>query len=280
MKKRNMVQTKKYLSEYDSTKKPLQNYKSYIEIKNELIELGVMLEEATIDIKDFKQWIKEFTRLNAMYKNMGDVYIEKCLEHYLSYKLLDFKPSDVFMDVAASGSQYANDLYYSGKVKQTYLLDLAYPEGINGIKIGANAANTKLPDNFVDKIGLHCAYECFEGDADIGFLSEANRLLKQKGRFVITPLYLDKTYFNCSSEKCDQSAIKFDKEALKIWRDDEYQVPFARHYSAKSFYKRVYKNIPNGINAKVVFYKNLPELMSEFKGQRIYCYFLLYGEKK
>lgn len=216
-----------YQSEVDFSKKPLENYQYFMDLQDELIKLGTDVQIDSIDINDFKFWLKEFDAIDNQYKKLGDVYIEKCLEHYLSYKLLDFNQDDIFMDVAASGSQYANELYYSGKVKQTYLLDLAYPDGINGIKIGANAGDTKLPDNFVDKMGMHCAYECFEGDADIEYLKEASRILKPNGKFVITPLYIDKTYYNCTSDKCDQDKIEFDQDAVKVWRNDEYSVPFS-----------------------------------------------------
>lgn len=268
-----------YQSEVDFSKSPLKNYYYFQKIKEELISLGAHVVTETIDIQDFERWLKVFDKINNQYKKLEDVYIEKCLEHYLSYKLLDFNSEDIFMDVAASGSLYADELYYSKKVKQTYLLNLAYPEGINGIKIGANAADMKIPDKFIDKMGMHCAFECFQGEADIKFLSEASRVLKPHGKFVITPLYLDRTYYNCTSEHSNQDKIEFDKEATKVWRDDAYQVPFSRHYSPESFYKRVIKNMPKNISYTLYFYENLPELMEYFKKQRIYCYFLLYGKK-
>ncbi|MBN2964462.1 hypothetical protein JWV37_06700 [Sulfurospirillum sp. T05] len=272
--------TKKiYQSEVDFSKNPLENYSYFTSMADELEARGANVVVENIDIDDFKCWLSMFSNIDNQYRGCGDVYIEKCLEHYLSYKLLDFLPTDVFMDVAASGSQYANELYYAKKVKQTYLLDLAYAEGINGIKIGANAGDMRLPKNFVDKMSMHCAYECFEGNADIGFLKEASTVLNKNGKFVITPLYLDKTYYNCTSEKCDQSEIQFDSKALKVWRDDEYSVPFSRHYSPESLCQRVIHNMPSNIQYKLYFFENLPELMREFVGQRIYCYFLLYGEK-
>ncbi len=128
--------TKKiYQSEVDFSKAPLKNYSYFVALKEELVSMGTNVIVQTIDIQDFKMWLEEFSTINKQYQTLKEAHIEKCLEHYLSYKLLDFKSTDVFMDVAASGSQYANELYYSNKVKQTYLLDLAYPDGIHGIKI-------------------------------------------------------------------------------------------------------------------------------------------------
>lgn len=270
---------KEFQSKYDLTKNPLDNYEKFLKIKNSLISLGIVVQDFNIDIKDFNKWRNKFYKLDNLYNSMDDVHIQKCLEHYISYKLLDFKNTDIFMDIAASGSNFANELYYNNYVKQTYLLDLAYKNGINGIKIGANAGNTKLPDEFVNKIGLHCAFECFEGTSDISTIKEISRILKPKGKFVITPLYLDETYYNCTSELCNQDLIKFDEKALKIYRDDKYKVPFSRHYSSKSFYERIYLNTPSSLKKKIVFIDNVPELMKYYKNQRIYNYFVFVGEK-
>ncbi len=274
-----MTNDKLHLSQVDITKNPLENYSSYVRLKNTLEKLGIYVETQSVDINDFKIWMKNFPNINNMYKGLGDVYIEKCLEHYLSYKVLDFNDKDVFIDIAASGSVFADELARKHKV-QTYLLDLAYPAGINGNRIGADACKTNLPDNFADTLGMHCAYECFEKDADIGFLEEANRILKPNGRLVITPLYIDEIYYNCTSAECDQSKIGFDNNAMKVWRDDEYIAPFSRHYSPEIFHERVFNNIPAGMSGKIIFYTNLPELMEEYKNQRIYCYFLFICKKK
>lgn len=268
-----------YQSQVDLSKKPYENFPKYLELMGNLQQLGVRVEKQKINISKFELWLSEFSQIDEMYRDYGDVYIEKCLEHFLSYQLLSFKKDEIFIDVASSGSQYANELFYKNKVKNTYLLDLAYPKGINGTKIGANAGDTGLPDDFVDTLGLHCAFECFEGDADIKFIDEADRILKPNGRYVITPLYIDNDYYNCTSEKCNQSIIDFDTQALKVWRNDEYAVPFSRHYSPESFFERIYQKIPDGMSGAVIFYENLPELMKYFPGQRIYCYFLFYCKK-
>ena len=272
--------TKKvYQSEVDLSKDPIKNFSKFVNIKNELENLGVNITEQKIDIKDFENWLKEFEPVDNQYKKLGDVYIEKCLEHYLSFKFLNFKKDDIFIDIAASGSVFANELVKRKLIKNSYLLDLAYKEGINENKIGADAADTKLPDCFTDKMSLQCAYECFEGTADTGYIKEASRILKPNGKFVITPLYIDDVYYNCTSHTCNQEEINFDEKALKVWRNDEYSVPFSRHYNSKSFYERIILNVPKNLSVKLFFFTNLPELMNHFRDQRIYCYFLMYGEK-
>ena len=112
------------------------------------------------------------------------------------------------------------------------------------------------------------------GDADVRFVHEAARILKPGGRYVIVPLYLDNTYFNSTSPYGYQDGVVIDSGALKVWRDDPYIVPFARHYSPESFVERVYSHIPNDMTGTVYFISNLPDVWKAFEGQRIYCYFL------
>ena len=66
----------------------------------------------------------------------------------------------------------------------------------------------------------------------------------------------------------------------KVWRDDSYKISFSRHYSPEAFYERIYKIIPENLGAKVYFIQNLPDVMKYYRGQRIYCYFMLYCENK
>lgn len=165
-----------------------------------------------------------------------------------------------------------------GGVK-SYRLDLSFPKGINGIDIGADAGDTKLPDGFASVLSLQCAYECFMGDADILFVKEASRILNKKGRYGIVPLYLADTHFVSISPYCNQAKVIIEPEARKVWRDDEYKVPFSRHYSPESFTERIYSRIPDDMEGKIIYFKNLEEVMRHYPGQRVYCFFMYIGQK-
>lgn len=266
-------------SYYDRSKAPLENFEYFEEIREELLKLGVTVEDVYIEISDFEQWLQEYPEIKLNYENMEDVHIEKCLEHYLSYRYLSMASSEVFIDVAAAGSPYSDILRNRLGIK-SYRLDLCYPKGIHGHNIGADAGHTALPSNFASSLALHCAYECFMGDADIRFVREASRLLKPNGRYLIVPLYLDATYFISTSPYCDQKKVIIDPEALRVWRDDGYRVPFSRHYSPKAFFERIYSKIPNDMIGKIYFIRNLSDVMRWFENQRIYCYFMFYCEKR
>ncbi len=57
-------------------------------------------------------------------------------------------------------------------------------------------------------------------------------------------------------------------------------MPFSRHYSPESFKRRVYSGIPETMSGKVLYFRNLADLMSRYQGQRIYCFFTFYCEKR
>jgi len=265
-------------SHYDRTKDPLGNINYYSNLKDRHLAVGVPVEEVDIDISDFESWLALFPDIEKHYQDMDDVFIEKCLEHYLSFTHLEISKNDLYIDIAASGSPWANILEERGI--ESYRLDLAYPRGIHGVNIGADAGNTELPDNFASVLSLQCAYECFMGNADIRFVIEASRILNREGRCALVPLYLDDVHFVATSPYCNQKEILIETEAKRVWRDDEYKAPFSRHYTPETFEKRIYSNIPDDMIGKILYFRNLPEIMRHYEGQRTYCFFMFYCEKK
>jgi hypothetical protein len=264
-------------SHYDHTKAPLESMDYYAGLKERLVETGIPVEEADIDPLDFEAWLAEFPEIKSHYQGMGDAFIEKCLEHYLVYKYLRISPDDVYIDIAASGSPFADILNKRGI--KSYRLDLAYPAGIHGTNIGADAGATGLPAGFATVLSAQCAYECFMGDADIRFIRESDRILRSNGRYAIIPLYLEDTYFIATSPYCDQKDVLIDDGARRVWRDDGYRVPFSRFYSPKSFTERIHSIIPEGMHVKIIYFPNIPDIMKRYPNQKIYCYFMLYCEK-
>jgi SAM-dependent methyltransferase len=264
---------------HDRTKDPLGNYEYFCGLRERLLNSGVVVEDVAVDVAAFRTWLKQYPEIESSYRNLGDAHIEKCLEHYLSYTYLRLSPGDIFVDVAAAGSPYAGLLRRRMNI-ESYRLDLAYPKGIQGNNIGADAGNTGLPDGFASTLALHCAFECFMGEADANFVYEASRILKPGGRYLIVPLYLDETYFISTSPYCNQENVVIDSGALKVWRDDSHKAPFSRHYSPEVFFERIYSRIPHDMEGVVYFLKNLPEVMAQYEGQRIYCYFMFHCKKK
>lgn len=262
---------------YDHTKDPWGNRGYYAGLKDRLLAVGVPVEEVDIDVSDFERWLNNFSEVKRGYQHKSDVFIEKCLEHYLTFRYLNICKDDVYIDIGGGGSPWADILNKRGI--KSYRLDLAYPQGIHGINIGADAGNTKLPDGFASVLSAQCAWECFMGDADVRFIREAARILDQKGRYAIVPLYLEDTCFVATSPYCNQKDIAIESEARKVWRDDEYKAPFSRHYSPESFQKRVCSVIPENMIGRVLYFRNLTAVMKHYYGQRIYCFFMFYCER-
>lgn len=234
------------------------------------------VEDTRVDIADFEEWRRDFWELDQFYSRWAAVRIEKCLEHYLAFKWLGISQKDLYIDIAASDSIWAKFLSQRGII--AYRLDLKYPLGIKGRDIGADAGDTKLPDEFASAMSLHCAFETFRNDADIRFIHEAWRVLNERGRLAILPLYTDETYFILSSPYVDLSGVQIDQGAIRVWREDSHKGPFSRHYSPEAFAKRIYSQI-EGMTGKIVHFTNLDELRARYSGQRIYCHFMFYCEK-
>lgn len=264
-------------SYHDLTRDPAANQGRVLRIRDRLLTLGVPLDDIQLDIPDFEAWLTDFSDLQSHYEPMGEVALEKCLEHYLAFHYLRVSPGDVYIDIAASDSPWARMLKRRGV--EAYRLDLSYRKGRRGINIGADATDTGLPSGFCTALSAHCAYETFEGDADVRFLQEASRILNDRGRYAIAPLYLDSTYFIATSALSDQRAVEIDPGARRVWRDDDYVERFARHYSPDSFATRIYANLPSDTRARVLYVSNLVDLMTRYPGQRLYCFFVFHCEK-
>jgi len=253
---------------YDNTRDPLV-------LKKELASANVPVEDALIDISDFEAWLNDFRDLSKFYSGFVG-HIEKCLEHYLAFKWLNFTHDDIYIDIAAGNSIWADIL---GKRNiLSYKLDLSYPHGIHGRKIGADAGNIILPDGFANSMSLQCAFETFRDDADVRFIHEARRILKDNGRFAIIPLYIDEIYYIMSSPYADLSRIPIDMGAIRVWREDSNKEPFSRHYSPKAFAERIYTQLDE-IKGKVIHFINLDQFQTKYPDQSIYCHFMLYCEK-
>lgn len=258
---------------YDHTKDPVRFYPLFERLCDELIRLGVSVEQLHVDISDFDGWMAAHSKLSQFYEKMGASRVQKCLEHYIAAQLLALTDGAIYLDVGAKNSPWATLLRERGI--RAYRLDMDYPAGRRGFDIGADACATGLPAEYANAISLQCAYNCFAGDADIRFLTEVARVLKPGGRCVMAPLCLDETHFCTRSAYCDLTGLEPDPGAKWVWRTDGYRLPFVRTYSPEAFRARVLNKLPAALSAKVYYISNMPEMWAHFPGQRIYGFFHL-----
>jgi len=226
-------------------------------IRSDLEAAGVKVISYKIDVDDFKIWLKKASFPERYVNSYGGLFVEKALEHYVGAQLLELRSEDILIDVAAAHSPWFNiaERLYSCKA---YALDLSFPAGIHGKMIGADATNMPIPEGFATKMALHCAYEMFEGDADIRLLPETKRVLAENGRMAILPLYMHNFYFAHSSPFADRRGLDY-QGAERVWRDDGNKIRFSRKYSVKAFVKRVISNL-HGLKLKVFYIENEKEV--------------------
>jgi SAM-dependent methyltransferase len=210
-------------------------------IAERLKNLGRDVRPYEIDIADYHHYLAE-----AGYRDrFPDYYAfnrpEKSLEHYLAAKLLALSELDVYIDVASEHSP-APDIYRRLFGVKAYRQDLAYPHGIHGERIGGDAARIPVPDGFATKMALHCSFEHFEGDRDIGFVREAERVLRAGGAVCVVPLYLAEEYaIQTDPELSVPAAVAFEEDAVvhcaRSWGDRH-----GRFYDPEHLASRVLDN--------------------------------------
>lgn len=147
----------------------------------------------------------------------------KALQHYISIELLKLKDSDIYMDVASSQS-VCPDIIKKYHTKNIYRQDIRYQKGIHDEYVGSNAENIPFDNNSIDKMALHCSFEHFENNSDIGFLKEAYRLLKPNGKLVITPLYMSEVAHILTSPSIWEN--KYSLEGFPIFTNG-YKIVFS-----------------------------------------------------
>lgn len=205
------------------------------EITKELKNSGFDVIDYKIDTNDYRRYLA-----NAEYYKFPNYYeggkmmsfIEKSLEHYLASKLLNLSKEDIYIDIANANSP-APEIYHKLYDCEVYRQDLIFPEGFHGNVIGGDASNMSIQDGFTTKMALHCSFEHFEGDSDMKFIREANRVLKRGGKLCILPLYLFNKYaIQTNPATLSEGKMLFESDAIlycvKGWRNQHsrfYDVP-------------------------------------------------------
>lgn len=186
-------------------------------VYGKLKDLGFAVLDYKIDYKDYKKWFENVNYI-ANYPiyvkeyNIGVPLTAKSLQHYLSIKLTKLKEDDVCVDVASCNSVFPDILKNHHLVREVFRQDINYPEGIQNDRIGSSAAHIPLPDDSVDCMTLHCSWEHFEDGGDVDFFKESLRLLKERGRLCIIPLYLANDYAIMTSPSCWLSKYRYTDE--------------------------------------------------------------------
>lgn len=205
---------------------------------------GLAIERRSVEPERYRAWLAQadYARY-PLYMDGGRApgFHEKGLEHFLAAGLLGLAQGHVCIDVASQHSP-APDLYTRLYGADMYTQDLVYRPGVHGRRIGGSASQLPLADGFADGMVLHNAFEHFEGDADVGFIREAARVLKPGGRLCILPLFLYTEY----AIQTDPAALtgewpRFDAGA-RLWCARGWQDRHGRFYDAPRLRSRLLAN--------------------------------------
>jgi Methyltransferase domain len=258
-------------STYDHTRNPNDDF--YGDLADKLRRAGVDVRTRRVDVARFSAWVEAHPGLWDHYGGDPATRVEKMLEHFLAGESTRLTAGMRYVDVAAAGSRWVPCLRDAGVDARE--VDLSYPLGVHGWRIGANAQEIPLPSGSLDAMSAQCAFECFQGVTDVGFLREAARLLRTGGRLAIVPLYVEDTFFIATSPYTviDQECV--DEGSAVVWRDDEYDEPFSRHYSPEALVGRLGATLGLFSQASVVHTTNLESLRERWPGSRLYAYFML-----
>ncbi len=213
---------------------------TYDDITSHLIEHGVEAIPYRIDVAAFWRYVEESGYRQMSYWEGGKARagIEKWLEHFVSIDLLQPRQGDVLVDIASCSSPFPDILRERWRC-ETYRQDWSYPPGLNGDRIGSDAAALPVPAEFADALTLHCSFEHFEGDRDARFLREAERILRPGGRLCILPLYTNWTYcVQTDLEAWHLRRPEFERDAV-VCVSHKWGEVHGRFYDPPHFVERI-----------------------------------------
>jgi len=219
-------------------------------IVGRLLALGFDVRDYEVDVADYQHYVSA-----ARYvEEFPDYYPfnrpEKALEHYLAAKLLELREEDVYVDVASEHSPVA-DIYHRLFGVAAYRQDLAFPAGVEGDRIGGDAAHMPVPDGFATKMSLHCSFEHFEGDGDIGFVREAGRVLRPGSAMCVVPLYLSEEYaIQVDPVIAVWAGVAFDDDAT-VYCAKGWANRHGRLYDPEHLARRILANAAPGMTLEI-----------------------------
>ena len=235
-------------------------------VQQQFVDAGFKPVEYFVNIESFSKYCTQHQEVYRDYKaSCGEAFVEKALEHFVSLSFTSLSPISKMIDIANAGSPFPG-ITHSSYGCDVWSNDLIFPKGIHRrgwhTQIGGDACQLPINDNFFDLAVLHCALEMFEGDADIGLIREAERILKPGGTLVIIPLYMNEIYHIFRDPKTTRNPLpKIDDGAELVYRDDFYGVGYARFYDVNNFVQRMVSTITK-LDLTIYRVRNLSDVHS------------------
>jgi SAM-dependent methyltransferase len=238
-------------------------------ICDKLEQTGISPQYLELSKVEYEAYLSKAGYNESYYR---DNFLEKSLEHFICYKLLELSENDVFVDIASEQSPFA-DIMHRLTGCTSYMQDIMYPLGISNNRIGGDAANMPVKDKCFSGASATCSLEHFEGDSDIRFMQEMSRVLNSGGRIVICPLYMYPTDCYITDPVMAISGnVPFDAPVFCI---ENWGNRHARFYSPETLVRRLITPNPS-MKFEILVLKNPDEFSDPI---HCYCRFILIGEK-
>ena len=229
-------------------------------VARRLRALGYPVEEYTIDEDGYRRFVRDARYAEEFPSYYPHHLPQKSLEHYVASQLLGLKPGELYVDIASAASPVPA-IYARLLGVRAFRQDLAYPHGVHGDMIGGDAAELPLPYVSVPAMALHCSFEHFEGDSDIGFIREAARVLTPgSGRLCIVPMYFAEDYSILTDPVIAVSdRFVFEKEAV-VNCQEGYRNRHGRYYDPEQCARRIGENL-SGLRLRLFRMTNITQVV-------------------
>jgi SAM-dependent methyltransferase len=232
----------------------------------------VLLLDYHVPPEDFQNFIESCDYPSNYHGGRGLIFIEKCIEHYLSLELLEIQKSDIYIDIASGKSPFPEFIRRTIGCK-VFRSDLSYPLGIyESYRIGGDSTRIPLPNCSVTKASLHCSFEHFEGDADITLIKELHRLLVPGGLVCIIPFYLHNEFSIATDPFVNGERVIFNPGAKVVYLRN-YGQRHGRFYDIKNLKKRILDNLGT-FSPRFYRIQNLGSI-----DKKLWCHFALVLQK-
>lgn len=224
------------------------------------VDLGGKVEPLNVHAEDLVSAMEASAEIGQSFTennlHTDDYFFTKFIEWFVSLLMISETGARTAMDLGAAYPGFGRLACRLFPELEVTLLDLAFPKG--GAKLadrifqfGANAGDMDgVPDNSMDFICSHNAFEHFSGNSDIDCIQEIARVLKPGGTAVITPFMSARRHFvtlnpfacfvtESSDVLGEQARIEAEQLDCFVRYNHEIISPFARVYSAKTAFDRL-----------------------------------------
>lgn len=157
---------------------------------------GIQTRRMWLDAKEHGEFLCRF--YPDWREHFTDAFYKKLLEMHATWRLLEIKGEDTYLDLAGGCYTYAGRVHAKKQLLNDRHVNPVLRAELIARGVGlvqSSAENLPLPDRSIDKISCHHSFEHFRGDSDTLAILEIQRVLRPGGKACIVPLFVGRGYF-------------------------------------------------------------------------------------